>query len=348
MTTASDWFDADERVFAARHQAALLLDLLLSQGHSSHRVLRGTGLFEEDLVNGEVLISARQLLQLVANARYLDSDGELAFRWGARLWPGHYGVFSSLLGNAASLEDALELLCRYRRQLSPLLAPHLIRDSRFIYVQWIDSHGAGDELGFLVNAHMAGLSAMVRWLSGMHPQWRYLMTATRPQEDACSQVYLGEHRHFGVGVNLMLTERQHLQQPWPRHVALARRVAEQEAEARNRGLAQSGFPEAVYRYLVSVIQQPVNLPMTADAFGMSPATLKRRLGKQGCHFQQLQDQARLHVGLYLLHVKGWNNEQVAQHLCFNDTTNFRRAFKRWCGLTPSDSRSRLVLPVLSL
>jgi len=38
-----------------------------------------------------------------------------------------------------------------------------------------------------------------------------------------------------------------------------------------------------------------------------------------------------------------NNEQVAAHLHFNDITNFRRAFKRWTGLTPSDSRQQFLL-----
>lgn len=348
MKQAIRWYDADDALLPAHHHAAVLLDLLLAQGHNSHKVLKGTGLFEEDFHSGQVLISPNQLLKLVANARRLDSDGELAFRWGAQLWPGHYGVCSSLLANAANLQDALQLLCDFSRALSPLLAPRLIVDEQFVYLQWLDSHGAGEELEFLVLAHMAGLSAMVRWLSGMQPGWQFLFAGAAPQDVASSQVYLGERCHYDAGINLMLTSRSALQQSWPRHVALARRTAEMEAWQQMGQQRWRGFPESVYRYLVQHIQRPLNLALVAEAFAMSPATLKRRLARQGYHFQQLQDQARLHVGLYLLHVKGWNNEQVAQHLCFNDTTNFRRAFKRWCGLTPSDSRSRFVLPSLSL
>ena len=334
------WIEADEAVYPVQHHAALLLELLMQQGFNSHRVLRGTGLFAEDLGNRDLYVSACQLLQLVNNARQLDSDGELAFRWGSQFWPGHYGVCSNALTLAANLEDALRLLCRFVSRLSPLMTPRLWVDSRFVYVQWIDSHGAGANADFLARAHMAGLAAMVRWLSGQTLEWQYLFAGPRPADDACHQVYLGRHCHYETGIDLMLAPVAELSRPWPRHMAVARKLAEQEALREQDNAGRDGLPASVYRYLVCHIRQPVNLPLVAEAFAMSPATFKRRLGKQGCHFQHLQDQARLHVGLYLLHIKGWNNEQVAQHLCFNDTNNFRRAFKRWCGLTPSDSRSR--------
>ena len=76
----------------------------------------------------------------------------------------------------------------------------------------------------------------------------------------------------------------------------------------------------------------------ALALGMSASTLKRKLQKHGTHFQEQLDQARKHVALYLYQVRGYGNEEVAAYLQFNDTTNFRRSFKRWTGLVPSQAR----------
>jgi AraC-like DNA-binding protein len=340
------WFDREERLLPAHHHAALLLDLLLARDLNSHKVLRGTGLFQDDMLSGQGRLSPRQLLQLIANARKLDRDDELAFRWGAQYWPGHYGPFSTLLANAANLGDALRVLCKYPRFLSPLLTPCWLLDERYCYLYWIDSHGAGADLEFLVATHMAATVSMCRWLSGERLPWHFVFAGKRPADESSCQVYLGEQRHYGMGINLMLIERCYLERAWPKHSAIAWRVTEPECQQLALQQPQQGLPEAVYRYLVSEIRQPLVLPDVATHFAMSPATFKRKLGKNQCHFQQLQDQARLHVGLYLLHVKGWNNEQVAQHLCFNDTTNFRRAFKRWCGLTPSDSRALLALSEL--
>ncbi len=61
---------------------------------------------------------------------------------------------------------------------------------------------------------------------------------------------------------------------------------------------------------------------------MSASTLKRKLQKHDTHFQEQLDQARKHVALYLYQVRGYGNEEVAAYLQFNDTTNFRRSFKR--------------------
>ncbi len=112
---------------------------------------------------------------------------------------------------------------------------------------------------------------------------------------------------------------------------------------RTREEPASGFIESVFLYLLDHIREPIGLEQVAAAFSMSSATFKRKLKKHHCQFQKLQDKARLHVSLYLLHINGWNNDQVADYLNFNDLTNFRRAFKRWSGLTPRDSRALLSL-----
>ena len=40
-------------------------------------------------------------------------------------------------------------------------------------------------------------------------------------------------------------------------------------------------------------------------------------------------------------MRGYSNDEVASYLRFNDTTNFRRSFKRWTGLAPSSLRRLL-------
>ncbi len=71
------------------------------------------------------------------------------------------------------------------------------------------------------------------------------------------------------------------------------------------------------------------------------ATLKRKLGKHDSHFQEQLDLVRKHVALYLYRVKGYSNDEVAAYLQFHDSTNFRRSFKRWTGLSPSALRQLL-------
>jgi AraC-like DNA-binding protein len=62
--------------------------------------------------------------------------------------------------------------------------------------------------------------------------------------------------------------------------------------------------------------------------------MKRKLKKHHTTFQQQIDMARKNTAIYLFQVKHFNNQQIAEYLRFNDMNNYRRAFKRWTGLSP--------------
>jgi len=338
------WYECDEKYLPAHYQPALLLDLLLARDISSHKVLRGTGLFYDDIIAGEQKVSPNQLRLLIASGQKLLPEPDLSFRWGENLWPGHYGPGSQLLSNAPDLRHALKALVHFRRSLSPLLAPRVFEDERYCYVQWLDSSGLQYQHRFMTETVMMGLTSMARWLAGHSLPWRYGFSYERPEHSEEYSVRFGSSAlQFGLGADVMIIEKKWLDVRWPRGSATAFQAEWQRADAARRGEAEDGFCEAVYHWLIRHLESGCSLPEASEAFHMSPATFKRKLKKHNTQFQALQDLARLHICLYLLHVKGMNNEQVAAHLHFNDITNFRRAFKRWTGLTPSDSRQQFLL-----
>ena len=336
------WYEADEKYLPAHYQPALLMDLLLARDISSHRFLRATGLFYDDVLAGKQLLSLQQLSQLIQNGDKLVADGDLSFRWGANLWPGHYGVASQLLSQAPDLRRALKVLVSYRRILCPLLAPRVYEDERYCYVQWLDAAGMQSEHRFMVEASMTGLSAMTAWLSGRTLPWHYGFHYRRPHSDEHYQVNLPGSHFFELGTDVMIIDRAWLDRPWPRASVTAFQAAWQASVVSDE-LLKPAFCERVYELIRNTADHEMSLTLVADTLAMSPATFKRKLKKHHRTFQQIQDQVKLDISLYLLHMRGYNNEQVARHLQFNDTTNFRRAFKRWTGLTPSDVRMQFRL-----
>lgn len=338
-----DWYEMDDKVIAAHHQPALLVDLLRTEGICSHRILRGTGLFIEDILEGERLISPEQFIQLIRNARKLSNDPGLSFRWGAQLWPGHYGQYSHLLANAANLEDALDILVQYRRYLCPLVSPRLIKDDQYGYVQWVDAIGLGEEYRFVIEAVFAGVMSMTRWLAEQRLPWQCTFSYSEPVCAEQYQVNLSSRVCFDIGVDSLIIERAWLRQPWHQANAIAAQIARRECQRMNNSVATSSFPDVVYQHMLDHVREPLSLADMAALFDMSSATFKRKLRKHQCQFQRLQDRVRFHVCVYLIHVQGWNNEQIADYLAFSDSNNFRRAFKRWAGVTPSDNRSMAFL-----
>ncbi|MCQ4330933.1 AraC family transcriptional regulator [Stutzerimonas stutzeri] len=332
-------YECDTRFIAAHHQPAVLIDLALSRGIDSHQLLRGTGLFYEDVASGQARISAQQALTLIANARRLLDADDSSFLLGQRLLPGHYGEVSHALTHSSTLLQALEQLQHFRALLSPLLTPRLLLDDHQAYLYWTDSCGAPEQKQFLTEASLTAVVAMSKRLSGDRLPWRFHIAYPQPRHVEQYWVHLGEQLAFDSQMTMMSLPREYLHKPWPNTSATAGQVAHQASCLQLDSLGwSSSFIDQLYDHLYANVREPLNLERVAQAFDMSPASLKRKLHKHGTGFQEQLDQVRKHVALYLYQMKSYSNEEVANYLRFNDTTNFRRSFKRWTGLAPSGLR----------
>ncbi|MDP9525869.1 AraC family transcriptional regulator [Pseudomonas protegens] len=342
MTVKTHWYEADTRFIPGHYQPASLIDLALSRDIDSHRLLRGTGLFHEDILAGQTRLSPQQFLALIGNSRRLLDADDSSFLFGQRLLPGHYGAASHALRHAQNLQQALDVLVQQQALLSPLLSPRLVLDEQHAYCYWLDSCGAGEHGRFLLEASMTALVAMSQWLAGQRLPWECSFSHAEPRYVEQYWVHLGEQTQFRRPLDLMRIPRQYLTRPWPGASATAGQVARLEAGEHLRQLGFScSFLDALERYLQANVRQAPSLEQTALAFAMSPATLKRKLSKHHSGYQQQVDRVRKQVALYLYQIRGWSNEAVAEYLNFNDPANFRRSFKRWTGSTPSLIRQLL-------
>lgn len=85
-----------------------------------------------------------------------------------------------------------------------------------------------------------------------------------------------------------------------------------------------------------------NLEEVATRLHLSSRSLKRHLHDAGTSFRQLLGQARQRQALRLLRRPEVSLQRIALYLGYSDPTNFTRAFKRWTGEPPSDTRARLL------
>ena len=331
----------------ARHQPALILDYARSRelDEQGDKALRGTGLRGWEMPDADIALSAAQYLQLLANVmRELDSP-DTSFMLGQQMLPGHFGAFSHALLQAQNLRRALEILCAGAVRLCPLLTPRLREEGGLAVLYWTDSFGAPSQLPALVEMHMTALTAMCRWLAGERLAWRYCLNRSAPAHVEQHEVHLGGDLRFNCHLDAMLINPEWLDRPWPRGNAMAASVAldsaAAEAGADQLALAPS-LLSALYDHLLANIRLGPTLELSAAAFGVSAATMKRHLARHGSHFQAELDQVRAHVAIHLFQARGYDNEAVAQYLGFHDATNFRRSFKRWTGLTPSLLRDGLL------
>ncbi|WP_040262517.1 AraC family transcriptional regulator [Pseudomonas massiliensis] len=333
---ASVSYERDSVFIPAHGQPALLIDLVLSRGIHNHRLLRGTGLFYEDIASGQALLAASQYLDLIGNARRLLVADDTSFLFGHRLWPGHYGPASDALRTAANLGEALESLVHLQVLLSPLAALRVRTDEQQAYLSWRDSCGAGEQWPFLLEALCAGLVNLCDGLAGERLPWRFDFRHPTPRHLEQYWVHLGEQCRFDQPVQQLCLPLRYLTRPRAGVSPLAGRVATDEARRQVQRLGFShSLIDSLYAMLRDAGPRPPNLEAAASGLGMSATTLKRKLQRHGTGFQTLLDEARRDLALDLYQLRGWDHEAVARYLNLQDPANFRRALKRWTGTTPS-------------
>ena len=85
-----------------------------------------------------------------------------------------------------------------------------------------------------------------------------------------------------------------------------------------------------------------SLDTVAQALGLSPRTLRRRLKDEGTNFQGVLDTTRESLAKYYLKSTSMSGAEISFLLGFEDPNSFFRAFNVWTGTTPERARRALL------
>ncbi|UTF59588.1 AraC family transcriptional regulator [Gilvimarinus sp. DA14] len=328
------WYENDTAVIAAHEFPAVLIDLACSRGLDPDRLLRGTGIFMDDFLSGNLHIKPSQGFALIRNVRQQLPGKDAAFLAGHRLFPGNFGPAGTALTQAPHLLDALQTLETYSARLSPLLHPRLSLDAEFLYLYWHDSCEVNEHSGFLTDMMMTAVTALGRQLHQKTLPWDYFL----PGE-------LSNLEHYQVNWGCRVRGRQHISaMRLPRTWATAASavgtnsaviIAKRQCQAQYADAPNAGFIAHIDGLIRAGIPGHVSLESVAETLQISPATLKRKLKKHRTHFQQRYDSVRKELAIEWLTRQRLDIEDIAARLHFHDSRNLRRAFKRWTGVLPS-------------
>ena len=343
--------ELDHKFIAAHHQPAVLIDVMLAisgvenPDRECHQLLAGTGLFLGDIVQGEAEISPRQFNKLLANSRRLYPHDDLRFLLGKRLLPGPFPLYSNLIRQSRNLRQLLTNLARYYRVFSPLLYPHIEESQRHCYIRWSPAFAAPNDCQFMVEMMQTALATLTQQLSERAYPWSFHFRHSAPPYMEQYWINLNsEDIQFSSCADMMVIAKEFLDQDFPVYSETSYQIA---LHAINK--SETLIPDAhgvqpfltqLQHYIQAQLTQQVTLESAAEYFRCSASTFKRKLSKHKTSFQQQLDSIRHQQATKLIAEQGWNNQQVAEYLNFSDSKNFRRAFKRWSGITPAGVRLR--------
>ena len=121
---------------------------------------------------------------------------------------------------------------------------------------------------------------------------------------------------------------------WRRRPAPSARAAPAAEEAE-----PGPFRRQVEAHLEPMLADgPIGIDSVARALGYSRQTLYRRLKAEGATFEEVLDGLRRRLALRFIREEGLSVKDAAYRLGFSDPAAFSRAFKRWTGSSPKNSK----------
>lgn len=171
----------------------------------------------------------------------------------------------------------------------------------------------------------------------------------RPGSDATARA-LGLPVRFGQDITALWFDRALLDHPLrgalpSLHETAARRIAEQLALRHQATASQPGTQprdglgaqiEARLRRHPALMGQGIDA--LAEALGLHPRTLQRRLREEGEQLSGIVNRVRHELACQWLHDPTLTVEDISEQLGFADRRSFTQAFSRWTGQSPSDYR----------
>lgn len=342
---ASEFFALlDERIHRP-HKLLALVDILLGLGVAADLALAGTGLQREALLRPDTRISSQQLLTVCANALRLSPQADVALRAGLAARITQFGLYGYALLSSPTAREAVAMAMKYRALTAPLVGMEFAESGDAVAWQFSDAYrlGEGSPLyRFVLEWQLGTQLALHRDVLGtqLRPRLVCLPYPAPPHADRYAEL-LGCPAEFDCGRSELLFDASWLEQLPAQGNPATALVARETCE---RLLAEFQQARGVTSRLIALLlQEPGRIPgieEVAAQWQISSRTLRRQLAEEGNAFQQVLDKVRCQLALdYLRHTR-LSNDEIAATLGYSEAANFRAAFKRWTGLTPSAARRK--------
>ena len=336
---------------------AACVGLSLAQTHVSNVLVRALaevaqrrGVAPETLVGGaaEAIFGAAadgrvtlgEYQALMARAIQLTSDPALGLQCTLIASESSFGLMSPLVGHAASLREAIQLVSQFH----PLMLEGVsIQLSERIGTARLRCQVYAPVSRSVLELVVAGLVRMLRAFGCGEAELRAVcFSYARPAYHHAYTAAFGGAERFaqpftGVEFCAPALDRPHMHREPGLH-ALMRAQAERSLERLARPLT---CVERIRAFLDG--QRATQLPDMFDAsreLGISVRSLRRRLEEEGTSYRELTRAKLYDSACSMLRNPELTLQSIAHALGFADASTFHRAFKRWSGSTPAEYRAR--------
>ncbi len=331
--------------FPATYSRLMARELQLDES-GQRALLAGTTLTPEALLRLDVDIGADDQFTIIRNALALSGDPAFGLQWGSHLYTSAHGALGQLITASASVTDGMQAIAHYPYLRGRFADVRMTQDD-----DWLNVHMTSllplDDVGlFFMEALLMTTQRSIELILGQRFSAGEILLGYPPPAHAASYArYLLCPYRFDADATCIRIPIELARTPNPfsdpEGFREARRRCEQiNAELRQRG----GWQQRVSALLAAHPGQLWTQQEIAAHLGLSTRTLIRHLKAEGTSYQTMLDDALSSQAKACLALPRHTVEAVALSLGYHDVSAFRRAFKRWFGMSPADYKQQLKQP----
>lgn len=319
----------------------LIGELLGGMGIDVPAWLQGAGLDPATLQTPQAPVPFETFVTLMHAGLALTKEPAMGLLVGERLRANTHGMLGYAALVAGTLRQAMELMERFMQVRTTLVtARHEIRgDTMRVLIE--PARELGDLEVLVTEAIVLTIKNLVDQMNLAASPVAYV--AFRHAEPSYVNLARDLFRcdlRFGQSWAGIATPLSAVDQPLsmadPRSFEEAARLCQLELDARQ---AHASWTQKVRQIMLETPGNFPSLQVAARLFHLSPRTLHRRLIDEGTTYQAILEDVRHRMAVQYLRAGQLSVQEVAYHLGYTDQANFRRAFKRWEGVAPSDFRA---------
>lgn len=325
--------------------ARWLVRQILSMEVPLDRILEGTGLSETWLHEENALIAPDQYLTIVGNALDETGDPALGLNIGPKQLLGDLGFLGYAIISSPTLRDASQAALKFWELNGSLVTLSYQEDDE--YTTWDISPAfrmndvrlwiyAVEELLTTLNTTASFLSNHAfRYadisLSYADPGYGYLYGELFD----CPVFFCREADRFRIATKYsdMPTFTGH---PQMAHVCQQQC---QDLQARLRD--DDELITSIREIIVSSMGQIPHMSDVAHKLAMSSRTLRRRLLERNTTYQRILDEVRQELAKEYVGGTNLSVDQIAGRIGFSEAATFRKAFKKWSGMSIKEFKRKL-------
>jgi AraC-like DNA-binding protein len=307
----------------------------------SDEFLRSLGIDPAPFKSPDGYMSIETYLHIEDAAAEYTQDPYFGLHMGEYAEPGSWSIIGYLMMNCKNLGDAFEKSARYSRVIGNLIGGEAqFRFNKVRVISTVPPYAPKMSRHCFESAYASGVR-MMRTLTGLELN-PLEVTFEAPQPESITEyervfrcpVYFG-HKNNSMTIETKLLSTPILL-PNPGLLAYFENYAQQFIAQMDR---RDEYTQAVTRIILEKLDtENLSIKQVAKEMAVSVRTLQNRLKEEGVVFSDLLNDIRQQLARKYLQ-EDYPVEEITYLLGFSEPSVFRKAFKRWEGVTPREFRA---------